>query len=113
MRFVKLTLVVLSLLVVCVMARQVSSQTPARGKRVVIAASVALDGKGGALRNTRIVIEGEKIVAIDPKASPVVYDLRGLTVMPGWIDTHTHITSSFGGDGKFAGAVTPCLASSL
>jgi len=54
------------------------------------------------MRNTRIVIEGSKIVAIDPKATPVDYDLRGLTVMPGWIDAHVHITWSFGKDGKNA-----------
>ncbi len=72
-------------------------------RRVVIAASVALDGKGGRLRNTRIVVEGSKIVAIDPKAGPVDYDLRGLTVLPGWIDAHAHITWSFGADGKNIG----------
>jgi imidazolonepropionase-like amidohydrolase len=44
-----------------------------------------------------------KIVAIDRKASPIDYDLRGLTVMPGWIDAHVHITSGFGPDGKNAG----------
>jgi imidazolonepropionase-like amidohydrolase len=88
------------------MAHQLSSQTPARGKRAVIAASVALDGNSRVLRDTRIVIEGAKIVAIDPKAGPVDYDLRGLTVMPGWIDMHTHLTSSFGSDGKFGGVVT-------
>ncbi|HKE60365.1 MAG TPA: amidohydrolase family protein [Pyrinomonadaceae bacterium] len=74
-----------------------------KAKRVVIAASTVLDGKGNVLRNTRIVIEGAKIVAIDPKAGPVDYDLRGLTVMPGWIDAHAHITWSFGKDGKNAG----------
>jgi len=73
-------------------------------KRTVIAASTVLDGKGGVLRNTRIVIEGSKIVAIDPKVGPVDYDLRGLTVLPGWIDAHVHITWSFGKDGKNAGA---------
>jgi hypothetical protein len=32
----------------------------------------ALDGKGGgALRKTRIVVKGSKIVAIDPKAKPI------------------------------------------
>jgi imidazolonepropionase-like amidohydrolase len=56
------------------------------------------------LRDTRIVIEGSTIIAIDPAASPVDYDLRGLTVMPGWIDAHVHITWSFGKDGKNAGA---------
>jgi imidazolonepropionase-like amidohydrolase len=69
----------------------------------VIAAGVVLDGKGRALHNTRIAIEGSKIVAIDPKAGPVDYDLRGLTVLPGWIDAHVHITWSFGKDGKNAG----------
>ena len=34
---------------------------------------------------------------------PVDYDLRGLTVMPGWIDAHVHITWIFGKDGKNAG----------
>jgi imidazolonepropionase-like amidohydrolase len=56
------------------------------------------------LRDTRVVVEGSKIVAVDPKAGPVDYDLRGLTVSPGWIDAHVHITWSFGEGGKNAGA---------
>ena len=76
---------------------------PVERKRIVIAASSVLDGKGRVLRNTRIAIEGSKIVAIDPKIGPVDYDLRGLTVLPGWIDAHVHITWSFGKDGKNAG----------
>ena len=73
-------------------------------RRVVIAADKVLDGKGHVLKNTRIVVEGSKIVAIDPKAGPVDYDLRGLTVLPGWIDAHAHVTWSFGKDGKNVGA---------
>jgi imidazolonepropionase-like amidohydrolase len=61
------------------------------------------DGKGRVLHDTRIVVEGSKIIAIDPKAGPVDYDLRGLTVLPGWIDAHVHITWSFGKDGENAG----------
>ncbi len=72
-------------------------------KQIVIAASTVFDGKGGIVHNTRIVIEGSKIVRIDPKAGPVDYDLRGLTVLPGWIDSHVHITWIFGPDGKSAG----------
>src|SRR4030095_2447681 len=68
----------------------------AQDKRTVIAASTVLDGKGHVIYNTRIVIEGSKIVVIDPKAGPVDYDLRGLTVLPGWIDAHDHVTWSFG-----------------
>lgn len=106
MRSTKLSLVILSLVIVCVGLQQGSAQTNPRGQRTVIAVSTAFDGKGRVLRNTRIVIESGKIIALDPKAGPVDYDLRGLTVMPGWIDLHTHITSSFGSDGKFAGEVT-------
>lgn len=80
-----------------------AQQKPTARSRVVIAASTVLDGKGRVLRNTRVVIEGAKIVRIDPKAEPVDYDLRGLTVLPGWIDAHVHITWSFGPDGKNAG----------
>jgi imidazolonepropionase-like amidohydrolase len=102
----KMTSVILSLLVVGLLARPLFSQTPTGNKRIVIAVSVAFDGEGHVLRNTRLVIEGGKIVAIDPKVAPVDYDLRGLTVMPGWIDMHTHLTSSFGRDGKTGGEMT-------
>jgi imidazolonepropionase-like amidohydrolase len=70
---------------------------------MVLAASNVLDGKGHVVHNTRIVIEGARIVAIDSKARPVDYDLRGLTVLPGWIDAHVHIGWFFK-DGKLAGA---------
>jgi imidazolonepropionase-like amidohydrolase len=83
--------------------RGIATQTSSSGKRIVIAASTVLDGKGGVLHDTRILIEGSRIVAIDPKAGPVDYDLRGLTALPGWIDAHVHITWSFGKDGKTAG----------
>src|SRR5204863_3058882 len=85
-------------------AQRISSHMTTQNKRIVIAASAVLDGRGHMLRNTRIVIEGSKIVALDPKAGPVDYDLRGLTVLPGWIDAHVHITWSFGKDGKNVGA---------
>jgi imidazolonepropionase-like amidohydrolase len=99
---------ILCILSICALAQRISAQTPAQPpakvKRIVIASSSVFDGKGHVLLNTHIVIEGSKIVAIDPKAGPVDYDLRGLTVMPGWIDSHVHITWGFGKDGKSAGA---------
>jgi imidazolonepropionase-like amidohydrolase len=111
MQFAQSIVCVLGILGVCALAQEVSSQTPAQSKRVVIAASTVLDGKGHVLHDTRIVVEGPRIVAIhpenDPKAGPKTepadYDLRGLTVLPGWIDAHVHITWSFGPDGKNAG----------
>ncbi len=100
MRFAKMIVISLGLLAAGVLALRIASQPATPDKRVVIAASTVLDGKGGVLRHTRIVIEGSKIIAIDPKAGPVDYDLRGLTVLPGWIDAHAHLTWSFGPDGK-------------
>jgi imidazolonepropionase-like amidohydrolase len=109
MRSAMIILSIVSILSVCALAQRESPQTPThpppeKTKRIVIAASTVLDGKGRVLRDTRIVIEGSKIVAIDPQEGPVDYDLRGLTVLPGWIDAHVHITWSFGRDGKNAGA---------
>jgi imidazolonepropionase-like amidohydrolase len=101
----KLIATLLSALVVGFLTQPLFSQAPSG--RIVIAVSTALDGKGRVLRNTRLVIEGDRIVAIDPKAAPVTYDLRDLTVMPGWIDLHTHLSSGFGKDGKFDSEVTP------
>src|SRR5580700_2099755 len=94
---------VLSILLVSAMGQPFSQQYLAAQKRIVIAASTLLDGKGHVLHDTHIVIEGSKIIAIDPKAEPVNYDLRGFTVMPGWIDAHSHISWSFGPDGKNGG----------
>ncbi|HLK64515.1 MAG TPA: amidohydrolase family protein [Bryobacteraceae bacterium] len=65
------------------------AQTPA-GK-IVIQTSTVLDGKGGVLRNQQIVIEGSRIQSISSGKEKATYDLRGLTVMPGWIDTHVHM----------------------
>jgi imidazolonepropionase-like amidohydrolase len=89
--------ITLSLLIVC-------GAASAQQKQIVIAASTVFDGRGGVLHDTRIVVEGSKIVRIDPNAGPVDYDLRGLTVLPGWIDSHVHISWVFGPDGKSAGA---------
>ena len=72
------------LLVIACVGLRISAQN--QNKQIVIAASTILDGKGGVLHDTRIVIDGSKIVRIDPNATPVDYDLRGLTIMPGWIE---------------------------
>lgn len=104
MRLVGIMLGGIGILLLGASAQDVAKTEPAQKKRIVIAASMLLDGRGKVLRDTRMIVEGGKITALDPKASPIDYDLRGLTVMPGWIDSHVHITWSFGPDGKNAGA---------
>jgi imidazolonepropionase-like amidohydrolase len=95
---------VLGALILSATAQANPATAQTQKKRIVIAAHMLLDGRGHVAHDTRIVVEDSKIVALDPKASPVDYDLRGFTVLPGWIDSHVHITWSFGPDGRNAGA---------
>lgn len=93
------------ILIVLWLCLRVLAQVPASTRPMVIRAGTVLDGKGGTLHDVRITIQGSKIVAINPSnGQPVDYDLRGLTVLPGWIDAHVHITWIFGEDGKNAGS---------
>jgi imidazolonepropionase-like amidohydrolase len=75
----------------------VAVTAPAQGPndRVILETSTIIDGKGGILKNRRIVVNGSKIESVGAASGPVSYDLRGLTVMPGWIDTHVHIDWHF------------------
>ncbi|HMD40259.1 MAG TPA: amidohydrolase family protein [Candidatus Acidoferrum sp.] len=106
MKFSKFLPTILAILFALTMSQEISSLTTAPNKRIVIAASELFDGHGHILHNTRIVIEGAKILSIElnaPSSPSPDYDLRGLTVLPGWIDAHVHITWIFGPDGKNAG----------
>ena len=104
MRPAKIISCMLRIVGVCALAPPIPAQTLASPHPTVIAASVVIDGKGHILHNIRIVIEGPKIVAIGPTVEgPVDYDLRGVTVLPGWSDAHVHITWIFGKEGKNAG----------
>jgi imidazolonepropionase-like amidohydrolase len=97
-------LCLLIMFAVCATAQTNPTTVQAPKRSIVIEAGALLDGRGHLLRDTRVVVEGSKIAVLDPKASPVDYDLRGLTVLPGWIDSHVHITWSFGENSKNAGA---------
>ncbi|PYO96553.1 MAG: amidohydrolase [Gemmatimonadetes bacterium] len=72
------------------------AQSPA----ITIRAGTVLDGRGGVLRNTTIVIAGSRIVRLDPSLTTATYDLSKLTVMPGGIDTHVHLTPHFDANGR-------------
>jgi imidazolonepropionase-like amidohydrolase len=68
--------------------------------RIVLQTSTILDGRGAILKNQQIVIEGSRIVSVSSETAEPTYDLRGLTVTPGWIDTHVHINWHMNGDNK-------------
>ena len=75
----------------------------ASAQTIVISAGTVIDGKGAVLRNQQIVVEGSKITAVRRGNAHANYDLRGFTVMPGWIDTHVHITWHFNAEHKYVG----------
>jgi len=75
----------------------------ASAQTIVIQAGTVIDGKGGVLRNQQIVVDGSKITAVRGGNARANYDLRGFTVMPGWIDTHVHITWHFNAEHKYVG----------
>ncbi len=68
---------------------------------IVIKTTTLLDGKGHVLRNQEITIEGGRITRIAGARQRAKIDLGGLTVMPGWIDTHVHLGWYFNKEGRY------------
>ena len=77
-----------------------AQQAPAAPQRVVIRAARMLDLESGRIvPDARIVVEGDRIQAINPATLPAgvrVIDLGDLTLAPGFIDTHTHLSGEIG-----------------
>jgi imidazolonepropionase-like amidohydrolase len=74
---------------------------PAAAKRTLVRAGHLLDVKTGKIADGQtIVVVGDTIQSIAPTASVTalpddqVVDLGGMTVMPGLIDVHTHLTGN-------------------
>ena len=97
--------------VVCCLLAVVSGAMPIqlqpKGAVVAIKAGRLIDVKAGTVAEGQtIVVEGERIKSVGanlpiPEGAPVI-DLAGATVLPGLIDSHTHLLqnydSSLGGD---------------
>jgi len=78
----------------------VSSAT-AQTTAIAIRAASAFDGRGRSLPDATVVVQGGKIVSVQSGAAgTATYDLRGLTLLPGLIDTHVHLDTHFGKDGR-------------
>jgi imidazolonepropionase-like amidohydrolase len=91
----------LVVLVVFAYSHPPAAQTSAtQAPPITIRADRVLDGKGGARGDVTLRIDGSRIAAIEPGGAGSMYDLRGLTLMPGWIDTHVHIGAHFGPTGR-------------
>ena len=81
----------------------------AQNQAAVIRGASAFDGKGRVIPNATIVVRDGKIASVDSGGTAAAtYDLRGLTILPGLIDTHVHLDTHFGADGRATtGGETP------
>src|SRR4051812_25758151 len=73
---------------------------------VIIRAARMFDARGGrVVADAVVVVEGERVTAIGPDAplpaGAKVIDLGDVTLLPGLIDAHTHITYHFDRTGRF------------
>ena len=75
----------------------------ASAETILLRASRILDGRGGVLEDREIVVREGLIADIVPRGAGSgerVYDLTAMAVLPGYIDTHVHISRHFDPDGK-------------
>lgn len=75
----------------------------ASAETIILRASRILDGRGGVLEDREIVVREGLIADIVPRGAgsgEEVYDLTAMAVLPGYIDTHVHISRHFDPDGK-------------
>ncbi len=81
-----------------------ASMAAAQNETITLRAGTLIDGKGGVTKDAVVVIEGARIARVinkEGEAKGEVRDLSELTVLPGLIDTHVHISSHFGKDGRY------------
>lgn len=73
----------------------------AQSQPVTIKGASVFDGKGRSIPSPAIVVRDGKIASVrSAVAGNATYDLRGLTLLPGLIDTHVHLDTHFGKDGR-------------
>jgi imidazolonepropionase-like amidohydrolase len=76
--------------------------TPPPARPIVIHADRIVDGRGKVIPGGSVVVEGDKIVRVNTASTAAVtYDLKGLTLLPGLIDAHSHLTWYFNRQGRY------------
>src|SRR5688500_8187089 len=92
--------VAMSFVLAALAATSLAAQPPAAApRRVLVRAGQLIDGTSDAVARDRgILITGDRITRVGPYADVAAaagdaeqIDLRAMTVLPGLIDTHTHV----------------------
>ncbi|MGE0812498.1 MAG: amidohydrolase family protein [Vicinamibacterales bacterium] len=78
------------------------AQSPA----VTLRAPRLIDGRGGQRTDAAVTVSGGRITAVGAAQGAATYDLTGLTLLPGFIDTHVHIGWHFA-NGRFVSGPEP------
>ena len=100
LRLAAATAAVVSLLAVSATSAQEAAAAPS--ETIVLQAAHVFDSTGTALKDgATIVVRGDRIVSVGTTPAPGgahVIDLGDATLLPGFIDAHTHVTSQFDKD---------------
>jgi len=96
MKLVAATLVLLATTATGAQAQETAAAPP---ETIVLRAAHLFDSTGTTLKDgATIVVRGDRIVSVGTGAAPPgarVIDLGDATLLPGFIDAHTHLTSQF------------------
>src|SRR5512144_2633827 len=102
-----LELTMRSLLLALVVAAPWLAQTPSMTtqpttRAIIIHADRILDGRGKVIPGASVTVQGDKITKVGAAAaSAATYDLKGLTLLPGLIDAHSHLSWYFNRQGRY------------
>jgi imidazolonepropionase-like amidohydrolase len=85
----------------------------AQGGTITLRAPSLLDGRGGSRSEVLVSVNGGTITAVGTVTGPATYDLAGLTLLPGFIDTHVHIGWHFDANGRYHAGPEPADQAAL
>lgn len=84
-----------------------SPMARAQSGAITLKAPLLIDGRGATRSNALVTVSNGKITVLgEAGAQPATYDLAGLTLLPGFIDTHVHIGWHFT-NGRFQSGQEP------
>ena len=71
-------------------------------EQLAIVGALVVDGTGSPASRRTVILESDRIIAVKAADAPLppgarIFDAKGMTLTPGLIDVHTHLTFSRGG----------------
>jgi imidazolonepropionase-like amidohydrolase len=85
----------------------------AQSGTITMRAPSLLDGRGGTRSEVMVSVSGGRITAVGTVTGAATYDLAGLTLLPGFIDTHVHIGWHFDANGRYQAGPEPADQAAL